>query len=129
MFERIEAFSGLLCALFALSVIVNCFFIWGGSKLVGIKKLKFRKATIVATVLSFILYSVVFLFLFFPLINIILGFLLGIFMTFFGIKTLLKLPVKKAFFVWIFNVLAQVIAVFFGALLFIGGISDLLKIF
>jgi len=126
--ETIEAWSGLILVMACISIFLASIFIWIGTKITNIKNFKFRKAIISAISSSLIIYLTIIIFSIFPYLGAIIGFFIGLLLASFLMRRILDSTLRQTFVIWIFNGLAQILAVIVGATLFIGGVRDLIKI-
>jgi len=126
--ETIEAWSGLILVMACISIFLASIFIWIGTKITKIKNFKFRKAIISAISSSLIIYLTIIIFSIFPYLGAIIGFFIGLLLASFLMRRILDSTLRQTFVIWIFNGLAQILAVIVGATLFIGGVRDLIKI-
>ncbi|MHA1382017.1 MAG: hypothetical protein ACTSRG_26905 [Candidatus Helarchaeota archaeon] len=128
MLESLEAISGIFVCVFGIGTTFATFTIWFGSKVIAIKKSKFVNALLAALVNSLMIYIITALFNILPVFNAETGFFVGLFLSFFVVRSIFHLPFGKALIVWVFNIIAQISAVFLCAILLIGGIRDLIQI-
>jgi len=128
MLETLEAWGGFILVLIFLSFLIASLFIWVGAKIARIKNSTLKKAFIASITASFITYIMTVLLSALPIFSTILCYFIGLFLALFAIKIVFNSTLRQAFLVWIFNTVAQVLTVFIGASLFIGGIKDLIRI-
>ena len=123
MFETIGGILGI----FALSIIIAGFFMWIGAKLAGVAKSSFGLAIGAAIVVSLVTWVISGLFSILPVIGTLLGFVIALIVSIFLIKAVFDTSLGKAFLTWIFNIMAQFLAIFIGSLIFVGSIQDFLE--
>lgn len=126
--EALEAWSGLVFVMICISIFLVSIFIWIGAKVAGIKNSGFRKAIVAAIFSSLVIYLFTIICSIFPYIGAILGFFVGLLLVPLIMRRILNSTLRQTFVVWIFNAIAQILALVLGATLFIGGIKDLIKI-
>jgi len=128
MIETLEAWVGFILVLIFLNFIIAGFFIWVGAKITRINNSTLKRAYLAAIAASFTTYFMTILLSALPAISTILSFFIGVFLCLFVIKRVFRSTIRQAFMIWIFNIVAQILAVIIGASLFIGGIKDLIRI-
>lgn len=128
MLETLEAWGGFILVLIFLSFLIASLFIWVGAKIARINNSTLKRAYLAAIAASFTTYFMTILLSALPAISTILSFFIGVFLCLFVIKRVFRSTIRQAFMIWIFNTVAQVLTVFIGASLFIGGIKDLIRI-
>lgn len=128
MLEALGALSGLYFIILIISLPFASLLIWIGIKIAGIKNSTFGKVVSSAVAASAITHIVTLIFYAFPHSSTIIGFFIGLFLPLFLIKRVFHSSLGKAFLVWIFNTIAQISAVIVGAVLFVGGIAEFIKI-
>lgn len=128
MKETLEAFLGLVIVFIIFGTFFSLILIGVGAKISGIKNLTFRRLLITSVTSSLWTYAAAAVFSALPLFTAVSGFIAGLILSLFLFKTLLRAPLKPTLLPWGFNALAQVLAVFLSAILFTGGIGDLLSI-
>ena len=116
--------GGLLFVAF-LVVILDSLFLHIGAKLAGVNSASFGKAVkaSVACALSTLLLAIVFSWI--PVAGTAVGFLIGLVLTILVLQASYATSFGKAFLLWMFNVAAQVIAVFLGAVLFSNALAPI----
>lgn len=123
MFETIGGILGI----FVLSIVIAGFFMWIGAKLAGVAKSSFGRAIGAAIVVSLVTWVISGLFSILPVIGTLLGFVIALIISIFLIKAVFDTSLGKAFLTWIFNIVAQFLAIFIGSLIFVGSIRDFLE--
>ena len=109
-----------------ISIIVAGIFMLIGAKIAGVKNATLGKSIWAAIASGFIMWIVTLVFSIIPILGSIIGFIIGLILALLVIKSVYSTSFGKALLVWIFNIIAQVIAIFIGALLFAGGVASLL---
>jgi hypothetical protein len=118
--EFVAAVIGVLLGLFALGAVLAGFFIWIGAKMAGVENAGFGKSIIAALGSSFIAWFMATILSIVPVIGTFLGLVLGLLFSIFVIKGVFSTSFGKAFLVWIFHVIAQILAVVIGVMTFAG---------
>lgn len=114
-------YTVLSFALIALiGAVVASLFIWIGAKIARVRASRFGRAMVAAIGAGFLnwLSSTVLLEL--DVTNEVAGFLIGLFLTILVIKAAFDTTWGKALLVWVFNIIAQALAFYVGALLVAG---------
>lgn len=127
MLESLEALGGLFLVFFVISLPFACFFIWTGAKIGRIEDLSFGKILFAAIFASLITHLMITIFYVIPHFNTYLGFSIGLILSLVVIKVILRCVYGQAVLPWIFHFLAQILTIFLGAKLFIGGIKDFIR--
>ncbi len=111
--------GGLLFVAF-LVVILDSLFLHAGAKMAGVRKATFGKAVkaSIACALATLLLAIIFSWI--PVAGTAVGFLIGLGLTILVLQASYSTSFGKAFLLWIFNVVAQLLAVVLGAILFSG---------
>lgn len=111
--------GGLLVVAF-LVVVLDSFFLHVGARMAGIRRATFGKAVkaSIACALATLLLAIIFSWI--PVAGTAVGFLIGLALTILVLQASYNTSFGKAFLLWIFNVVAQIIAVILGAMLFSG---------
>lgn len=115
---------GMLFA-FILMVIIGGFFMWLAAKIAQVEKSTFGRAIAAAIGSSAVTLVIAFVFDFFPIIGNLLGFIIGLFLSIFVIKAAFDTSFGKAVLVWIFDVIAKVVAVMIATVLVAGSLAFL----
>lgn len=105
-------------AVFAvLAIVIDSFFLHVGAKLAAVKRASFGTAVkaSIACALSSILLAIIFSWV--PVVGTGLGFLIGLGLTILVLQATYNTSFGKAFLLWIFNVFAQILAVFLCGIL------------
>lgn len=103
-----------------LALILDSFFLHVGAKLAGVKRATFARAVkgSIACTLSIMLLAAVFSFI--PVAGTGMGFLIGLLLTVVVLQASYSTTFSKAFLLWLFNVFAQIAAVFIVVFLLTG---------
>lgn len=109
-----------------LGVIIAGFFMWVGAKLAGVENSTFGKSILAAIASSFIMWIITAIMSIIPIIGTIIGFIVGLIFALLAIKGVYSTSTGKALLVWIFNIIAQGVAVVVGILIFVGSLSSVL---
>jgi hypothetical protein len=131
MRETLEAWVGLMMVMAFLGFLLSCLLLWTSEKLSrsqGTGQFGFKKIFWAAAGATALLYSMTCLFLLFPRLSAAYGFFLGLLLTLILFKSVFPLPWSQVFIRWALNGIAQGLAVWIGAELFVGGMGYLLKI-
>ena len=128
MLEALEAMSGLFLGIMIIGFLASGIFIWIGLKASSERKSSFKKIIFAAFISSLITYIVTIIFYSLPALSTFFGFSIGMLLSFLLLKKIFNLTLKKTFLIWTFFLFAHTIAVNVGAILFVGGIRDLIKI-
>ncbi len=118
--EYLALSLGGLLTVAVMVVILDSFFLHIGAKLAGVRRATFGKAVkaSIACALATLLLAVVFSFI--PVAGTAVGFLIGLSLTILVLQASYSTSLGKAFLLWIFNVIAQILAVVLSAILFSG---------
>ncbi len=100
-----------------LAVVIDSFFLHVGAKLASVKSSSFGTAVkaSIACALSSILLAIIFSWI--PVVGTGLGFLIGLGLTIVVLQATYSTSFGKAFLLWIFNVFAQILAIFLCGIL------------
>lgn len=115
-------FGAWVIFLVLFTVLLGGFFMWIAAKIARVKKSTFGRAILAAFVSSIVAIVVSFIFGVVPVIGNGLGFLLGLFFSILIIMWAFDTSFFKALLVWIFNIIAVIIAVAITALLTAGSL-------
>ncbi len=110
--------AALLAFLFA--VILGGFFMWIAAKISGVRHATFGRAILAAIGTSLVSFFFTFVFHFVPVAGNLIGFIIGLILTILVIKGAFDTTTGKAVLVWIFNIVAVVIAVFLASIVGVG---------
>lgn len=128
MLEAIEAWLGFVLVLIFLGFILATLFMWVGIKAAGIENISVKTIILMAITTSVFIYILTIAFSALPFLGTIPSYFIGLLLSVFVIKVILGLTLQQSLVIWIFNIAAQVLVVFFCTKLFIGGLKDLIKI-
>ena len=120
--EIIGALLGMIVGIAIIATIIAAFFMWVGAKIAGVRNATFFKSIIAALGSAFITWFVSFIFSVVPVFGTILGFMIGLFFAILVIKASYSTSFGKALLVWIFHVVAEIIAIIIGVMTFAGGL-------
>ena len=120
--EIIGALLGMIVGIAIIATIIAAFFMWVGAKVAGVRNATFFKSIIAALGSAFITWFVSFVFSVVPVFGTILGFMIGLFFAILVIKASYSTSFGKALLVWIFHVVAEIIAIIIGVMTFAGGL-------
>jgi hypothetical protein len=118
-----QIFMGLgigMAVAFVLAVVIGGFFMWIAAKIVRVEKSSFGRAIIAAIGASVVSFLATVVFHFIPLLGDAIGFLIGLLLTVFVIKGAFETGTGKAMLVWIFNIIATVVAVLIASVIAAG---------
>lgn len=102
---------------FVFAVIIGGFLMWIAAKIARVEKSGFGRAMVAAIGAAFVSFIVTFAFHFIPLMGNALGFVLGLVLSVFVIKGAFDTGFGKALLVWVFYVIAQLLAVLFATMI------------
>lgn len=105
---------------FFFAVILGGFFMWIAAKISGVRRATFGRAMLAAVGTSLVSFFFTFVFHFVPFVGNLVGFIIGLILTILVIKGAFDTTTGKAVLVWIFNIVAVVIAVFLASVVGIG---------
>jgi hypothetical protein len=114
----IGAILGAVVGIFIITTIIAAFFMWIGAKLAKVEKATFGKAILAALAAAAITWVLFLLFNFIPVVGPMLGLIIGLILTIFAIKAIFSTTFGKAALVWLFNIIAVIIAGAIGAATF-----------
>jgi len=118
-----QIFMGLTAAAFVafvFSVILGGFFMWIAAKISGVRHATFGRAMLAAVGTSIVSFFFTFVFHFVPIFGNMIGFVIGLLLTILVIKGAFDTSFAKAVLVWIFNIVAIVIAVLLASIIGVG---------
>ncbi|GAB4333906.1 MAG: hypothetical protein Kow0099_05830 [Candidatus Abyssubacteria bacterium] len=107
-------------ALMALGVLLAGFFMYVGAKLAMVEKSTFGRSVLAAVGSSIADWSLTAALSPIPLLGSCSGFLIGLAASLVVIKLVFDTTMGKAFLVWVFHLLAQIVALLFALFLFSG---------
>ncbi len=112
-----------------ISILVATFFMWAGAKMAGLPKSKtsFSNSLMAAIGAAVVTWIISAIFAGVAGIGAIVGFLIGVLLSMFVIKAVFKVDWGKAFLVWLFHLIAQVLVFFIAAMTFAGALLTLVK--
>jgi len=106
-----------LIMLFIFGVIIGGFFMWIAAKIAHVKGATFGKAVVAAIATSFVTVVIAVISRALPIIGDVLGFIMGLIVSIVIIKGVFDTSFGKAIVVWIFQLIAIVIALFLASAL------------
>jgi hypothetical protein len=111
MGTAIGAILGIILIAALIGVILGGFFMLTGAKIAGVKNATFGNAilTSFACIILGVIISLVFSVI--PIIGTVIGFFASLLIQIFIIKSMFDTDAGKALLTWVFNVVAQVIAI------------------
>jgi hypothetical protein len=110
-----------LIFVFVLAVLFGTFMMWIAAKIAGVEKSTFGRALIAAIGTSVVSFLVGIGFHIVPILGHLVGFIIGLFLSILVIKAAFETTTGKALLVWIFEIIATVIAVVIGSIIAAGG--------
>ncbi len=119
--------TGILVVV-ALSIVLGGFFMWAGAKMAGISNATFGKSVWAAIAVSFVTWIIAIVFSIVPVIGTLIGFIIGVLVALIVIKSIYGTSAGKAFLAWLFNIIAQILAIVIAASLGIGAVGKILHI-
>jgi len=105
---------------FFFAIILGGFFMWIAAKISGVRRATFGRAILAAIGTSLVSFFFSFVFHFVPLIGDLIGFIIGLVLTILVIKGAFDTTTGKAVLVWIFNIVAIVIAILLASIVGVG---------
>ena len=99
-----------------IAVLVASFFMWLGAKIAGVERSTYGRSMVAAIAAAFVTWLVSWVGTQIPSMPRVIGFVVGLVLTLIVIQAAYSTRFGKALLVWIFNVIAQVIA---GVLAFV----------
>jgi len=118
---------GVVIGVAAIAALLGTFFMWVGASLAKVKKVNFWNCLLAAIASSFVTWLVTLIFSSAAGIGAVIGFIVGVVASVFVIKAIFKADWGKAFLVWIFHVIAQIIAAAIAVMTFAGVLLTLVK--
>lgn len=101
-----------ILALIIVSILIAGIFIWIGAKIAGVEEATFGNAIVAAVGASIVGWIITIVLSGIPVIGTIAGLIIGFIVGgLFVIKSIFSTSWRKAFLTWVFNIVAQVIAV------------------
>jgi hypothetical protein len=115
-------FGVWVLVLLVFGILIGSFFMWIAAKIARVEKSGFGRALVASIGSTFMAVILSFVFGVVPLVGNGLGFLIGLFFSILIIKAAFDTTVGKALLVWIFNIIAVVIATALTALVTAGSL-------
>jgi len=128
MIEAIEAWSGLVAVLLSLSILFSTLFIWVGVLLAKKKDLSFRRILSAAVAGSATTYGFTVLLITLFRLDSRISFSLGLLLSLIAIRIALRLHFPVPVAIIALSIAAQILALWLGVSIFVGGMKDLLII-
>jgi hypothetical protein len=114
----IFALSGVgIVIMFIILVIEGGLLLWAAAKLAKVEEASFGRAMAAIVVGSFVEVLSYFLFSLISFLGHLFGFILGLILVILVIKLIFRTSFMKAFIVWIFNLLAVLVAIILASML------------
>ncbi len=120
--EIIGAMLGMITGMMIIATIIAAFFMWVGAKMAGVRNATFFKSIVAALGSAFITWFISLVFSVVPVFGTVLGFIIGLFFAILVIKASYSTSFGKALLVWIFHIIAEIIAIIIGAMTFASGL-------
>lgn len=121
----ISGLLGIFVGIMVLAALIAGFFMWIGAKMAGVENATFGKAIWAAIATSIVTWLISALFSIIPGIGTIIGFFVGLLFSIGIIKSIFNTTGGKAFLVWIFNIVAQVIAIIIAIATFASALGNM----
>ena len=93
-----------------IAVLVASFFMWLGAKIAGVERSTYGRSMVAAIAAAFVTWLVSWVGTQIPSMPRVIGFVVGLILTLIVIQAAYSTRFGKALLVWIFNIIAQVIA-------------------
>ena len=123
-----DIFVGLgVGALFAFlfAVVLGGFFMWIAAKIARVKRSSFGRAILAALGTSLVLFIVTIITSFIPILGNAAGFIVDLILQIFVIKGAFDTSTGKAVLVWVFNIVASIVAVLLASAIGFGTLGAL----
>jgi hypothetical protein len=123
-----DIFVGLgIGALFAFlfAVIIGGFFMWIAAKIARVERSSFGRAMLAAIGTSLVLFIMTLITSFIPILGNAVGFIVGLLLQIFVIKGAFDTSTGKAVLVWVFNIVASIVAVLLASAIGFGTLGML----
>jgi hypothetical protein len=120
--EILGTFIGATIVAAIIAAVIGGFFMWIGAKLAGVRGATFGKSIVAAVLAALVTWVVTAIFSYLPVFGNVIGFFLGIVFSVFVIQGVFKVRFTKALIVWLFYIVAQVVAVLLVGLAFGGAL-------
>jgi len=119
---------GALVALLALATMLAGLFMYVAAKMAMVPRATFGRAVLAAICCSIADWTLTVAFSPVPLLGSCSGFLIGLAVSLIIIMVVFEAGAGKAFMVWVFHLLAQIVALFFILILFTGSLLSFFTI-
>ena len=110
---------------FIFAVILGGFFMWIAAKISHVKRSSFGRAILAAIGTSIVLFVITFSTSFIPILGNAAGFIVGLILQIFVIKGAFDTSTGKAVLVWVFNIVASIVAVLLASAIGFGTLAAL----
>lgn len=111
------AFGVGIIFVFVFMVIISGLFMWFAAKIARVEKATFGRAMFAAIASSFVEVLIAFVFNAVPVLGNLIGFIIGLIVAILVIKAVFHTSFGKALLVWIFNILAALLAIAIAAMI------------
>jgi hypothetical protein len=111
------AFGVGIIFVFVFMVIISGILMWAAAKIARVENSTFGRAMLAAVLASFVEVVVAFVFNAVPILGNLIGFIIGLIASILVIKAVFRISFGKAFLVWIFNLVAALIAIVLAAMI------------
>lgn len=111
------AFGVGIIFVFVFMVIISGLFMWFAAKIARVENATFGRAMLAAIASSFVEVLVAFVFNAVPVLGNLIGFIIGLIVAILVIKAVFRASFGKALLVWIFNLIAALIAIVLAAMI------------
>jgi hypothetical protein len=125
MGTAIGAIFGIILTAAIIGMILGGVFMLIGARISDVKDVTLGKAILTSIACGIIAFIISLVFSIIPVIGTIIGFCIGLFIQIFIIKSMFNTDVSKAFLTWIFNLVAQVMAVIIAVMILGTGLVGL----
>lgn len=125
-----EILGGIVTAyigIVIISILLSTFFMWLGAKVTNVKKADFINSLIAAVGASVVTGLVSWAFAGFAGVGAAVGYLLGLALSVVVIKAAYDIDYSKALIIWIFHLIATIIAIFVAVATFADALLTILK--
>ena len=111
------AFGVGIIFVFVFMVIISGILMWVAAKIARVENATFGRAMLAAIAASFVEVVVAFVFNAVPILGNLIGFIIGLIASILVIKAVFRISFGKALLVWIFNLVAALIAIVLAAMI------------
>lgn len=110
-----------------LAAVIATFFMWAGAKMAGVSDATFGRAFLAAIGAAFVSWFVSAIFSVVPVFGTLVGLILGLIFSIFVIQSAFKTSFGRAILVWVFHIVAEVVAIAIGLATFAGVLVSAFK--